>query len=219
MTMRDIACLGPNGTLGADDHQWILCREGKAISFVRSTKAVLARCIREKGIELSPEGKAALDAQADDFNSRRADPARRGTPIAPGALIAAPAAPIEPRIGPKVRSKSTMIERLGPNCAIGTDGLQWIVFKAVSDPSLRTWQDRQWRAAGFIHSSKRALACIEAKGLELTPAGLPEYRSLDGGRAEARDDDSATRRQRAEILLHGALHCTSSGHRLMRISY
>ena len=65
-----------------------------------------------------------------------------------------------------------MIERLGPNCAIGTDGLQGIVFKAVSRPNQWTWQGRQWDAIGFIHCSKRALlACIEAKGLELSPAG------------------------------------------------
>jgi hypothetical protein len=75
-------------------------------------------------------------------------------------------------IGPKGRAKPTMIERLGPNCAIGADGLQWIVFKAVSRPSQWSWQDRQWDAVGYIHSSKRALlACIEAKGLELAPAG------------------------------------------------
>jgi hypothetical protein len=83
--MRDIACLGPNSTLGADNHQWILCRQGKAVSLVRSTIAVLARCIRAKAIELSPEGNAALDALADDFNSCRADPARRGAPIAPSS--------------------------------------------------------------------------------------------------------------------------------------
>src|SRR5215472_9077520 len=96
----------------------------------------------------------------------------RGSPVAPEVLIAPPAVPIELRIGPRGRSKPTMIERLGPDCAIGTDGAQWIVFKAVSDPSLQTWQDRQWRAVGFIHSSKSALlACIKAKCLKLSAAG------------------------------------------------
>jgi hypothetical protein len=38
-----------------------LYRAGNAVSFVPSTKLILARCIREKGIELSPEGRAALD--------------------------------------------------------------------------------------------------------------------------------------------------------------
>ena len=79
MTMRDIACLAPNGTLGADDHPWIPCREGKSVSFVRSTKAVLARCIREKGIELSPEGKAALMPLGDDLSP--------GGPIRPGEVL------------------------------------------------------------------------------------------------------------------------------------
>ena len=74
--------IGPNAGLGADEHQWILYRAGQPVSYVRSTKAVLVRCIREKGIELSAEGKAALDALADDFNAWQADPARRGTPVA-----------------------------------------------------------------------------------------------------------------------------------------
>jgi hypothetical protein len=63
--------LGPNGALGADEHQWILYRSGNAVSFVHSTKLILARCIREKGIELSPEGRAALDVLADDFSTWR----------------------------------------------------------------------------------------------------------------------------------------------------
>ena len=172
MTARTFLRLGPNGALGADDHQWILCREGRQVSFVRSTKAILVRCIREKGIELSEEGREALDALANDFDSWKADPARRGTPVAPEALIAPGAAENELQIGRKGRPQPTMLERLGPNCAIGTDGLQWIVFKAVSDPNLRTWRGQQWRAVGYVHSSKRALlACIAAKGLELSPAG------------------------------------------------
>jgi hypothetical protein len=74
--------LGPIGALGADERQWILYRDGKPVSFVRSTKAVLVRCIREKGLELSSEGQAALDALADDFDSWKANPARRGIPVA-----------------------------------------------------------------------------------------------------------------------------------------
>jgi hypothetical protein len=74
--------LGPNAGLGADENQWILYRAGQPVSYVRSTKAVLVRCIREKGIELSAEGKAALDALADDVNAWKADPVRRGTPVA-----------------------------------------------------------------------------------------------------------------------------------------
>jgi hypothetical protein len=56
-----------------------------------------------------------------------------------------------------------MIEKLGPQLAIGTDGIQWIVLRRKGE---------RWRACGFVHSDKRALiACIEAKGLKLSAAG------------------------------------------------
>jgi hypothetical protein len=42
----------------------------------------LARCIREKGIELSPEGRAALDALADDSST--------GGPGPPGVALRYP---------------------------------------------------------------------------------------------------------------------------------
>ena len=80
--LRTFLLLGPNAALGADEHQWILYRAEQPVSYVRSTKAVLVRCIREKSIELSVEGKAALDALADDFSAWKADPTRRGTPVA-----------------------------------------------------------------------------------------------------------------------------------------
>ena len=80
--LRTFLQLGPNAALGADEDQWILYGAGQPVSYVRSTKAVLVRCIREKGIEVSAEGWAALDALADDFNAWKADPARRGTPVA-----------------------------------------------------------------------------------------------------------------------------------------
>ena len=41
----------------------------------------MARCIREKEIELSPKGRAALDALAHDFSTWRANPTWRGTPL------------------------------------------------------------------------------------------------------------------------------------------
>jgi hypothetical protein len=79
--------LGPNGALGADERQWILFRltvpkkpgrEGDwvAVSYVRSTKTILVRCIRENGIEVSTEGKAALDALADNFDAWKGEGAR-----------------------------------------------------------------------------------------------------------------------------------------------
>ena len=76
--------LGENGALGADDHQWILYRGESPVSFVRSTKAVLVRCIREKGIELSAEGLAGLDALADGFAAWKADPSPEGYSDSPG---------------------------------------------------------------------------------------------------------------------------------------
>jgi hypothetical protein len=85
-TDRVFLRLGPNGALGADKHQWILYCSGNAVSFVHSTKLILARCIQEKGIEPSPEGRAALDVLADDFSTWRANPTRRGTPLPSGAL-------------------------------------------------------------------------------------------------------------------------------------
>src|SRR6516162_2394310 len=86
--LRTFLLLGPNAALGADEHQWILYRAEQPVSYVRSTKAVLVRCIREKSIELSVEGKAALDALADDFSAWKADPTRRGTPpVAPRAEL------------------------------------------------------------------------------------------------------------------------------------
>jgi hypothetical protein len=53
----------------------------KADSYVRSEKENLVRCIREKGIELSAEGKAALDALADTFDAWEADPTAPGKPL------------------------------------------------------------------------------------------------------------------------------------------
>jgi hypothetical protein len=69
--------LGENGALGADDHQWVLYRGESPVSFVRSSKALLVRCIREKGIEVSAEGLSGLVALADGFGAWKADPARK----------------------------------------------------------------------------------------------------------------------------------------------
>ena len=64
-----------------------------------------------------------------------------------------------------------MIEQLGPSCAIGTDGRQWIVLKANGRTNPRHPLDG-WDATGFVHSDKRVLiACIKAKGLKLSAAG------------------------------------------------
>jgi hypothetical protein len=108
----------------------------------------------------------------DDFDAGKADlapmaqtvPDLRQTPSKPasGEFIGA---------SKRGRPEITWIERLGPDCALGTDGLQWIVFQRRSGEPM-TWQGERWRAVGFIHCSKRALiACIAAKGLKLSAAG------------------------------------------------
>jgi hypothetical protein len=165
--------LGENGALGADDHQWILYRGESPVSFVRSTKSVLVRSIREKGIELSAEGLARLNALADDFDSWRADPTRKGTPVAPEALK-----PPETRLmGYTTPSEGerpasfVLVERLGPNCSIGTDGRQWIVLRANGRVKSRYPSDG-WNCVGYICCDKQALvSCIKTKGLKLSAAG------------------------------------------------
>jgi hypothetical protein len=165
--------LGENGGLGADDHQWILYRGESAVSFVRSSKAVLVRCVREKGIELSAEGLAGLDALADGFAAWKADPSRKGTSIAPEALklpetrLMGDTTPLEGGGG----GSFTLVEQLGPNCAIGTDGRQWIVLRANGRVKSRYPSDG-WNCVGYIHCDKQALvSCIKGKGLKLSAAG------------------------------------------------
>ena len=56
--------------------------------------------------------------------------------------------------------------------ALGTDGLQWIIYRAQAGGKRVEWQGRKWQPVGYIHSSKRALVeCIEANGLKLSDAG------------------------------------------------
>ena len=76
---RIIFELSDRAALGADDLQWILyratgtkrCRTPmdawKGVSFVRSTKSILLRCVREKALQVSPTGWAYLSALPDTF--------------------------------------------------------------------------------------------------------------------------------------------------------
>jgi hypothetical protein len=74
----------------------------------------------------------------------------------------------------------TMIERLGPGCALGTDGLQWIVYKARPGAPRILWDGQRWQAIGFIQSSKQALIeCIASKGLQLSPRGQDAIKRQD----------------------------------------
>ena len=71
MKDRLVLCLSDGWAVRADELQWMLCRRrrnrGDAISFVATTKAILLRCIREKGAVVDAEGQAALDALPDSF--------------------------------------------------------------------------------------------------------------------------------------------------------
>jgi hypothetical protein len=141
------------------------------------------RCIRENGIELSAEGRIALDRLADSFDAWKADPAQEGTPIAPEALKPSTVPETGSATYAEAEGGITMIERLGPNCAIGTDGRQCIVFRADGRKNPRpdrAWQGDEWTAVGFIHSDKRTpLACIEAKRLKLSAAGVAAIERQD----------------------------------------
>jgi hypothetical protein len=72
--------LGENGALGRDGLQWILYRRAgaavpggplrgnwQAVSYIRSNKEILLRCIREKGIELDVLGVATIEAFPSSF--------------------------------------------------------------------------------------------------------------------------------------------------------
>ena len=83
-TDRIFLRLGSNGALGADDLQWILYvprrkeappidatlnpRDWLPVSYVHSTKAILERCIVEKGVEFTDRGRLALQRMPPTFD-------------------------------------------------------------------------------------------------------------------------------------------------------
>jgi hypothetical protein len=86
MMERIFLRLGSDCALGADDLQWILYRRSyrkplsdalngknwRACSFVRSEKAILLRCIREKELPVSVEGERALGGLPSTFDEWKA---------------------------------------------------------------------------------------------------------------------------------------------------
>ena len=75
MTDRFLFDLAPGWARGADDLQWMLLR-GKMrgeerywnpVSFVASSKSILLRVLREKGVQPSAAAKEKLDALPDRF--------------------------------------------------------------------------------------------------------------------------------------------------------
>lgn len=71
MTDRVFATSG-DWAVGADDLQWILLRkkgnQWRAVSFVRSTRDILARCMREKGVEAA-DSDLLLSGLPDSFDT------------------------------------------------------------------------------------------------------------------------------------------------------
>lgn len=93
MSDRIFLRLNDNFALGADSLQWILykakrsasdvanVRDWRAISFVRSTKDILLRCMREKGCETCPEAQLALDRIPVTFDAwKAAEPSPSAAP-------------------------------------------------------------------------------------------------------------------------------------------
>ena len=68
--------LAPGWALGADNRQWILYQVGAngrvwPMHFIATHKRIIERLVREEGIALSPEGRAAIDALPDHFGKSR----------------------------------------------------------------------------------------------------------------------------------------------------
>ena len=123
-------------------------------------------------IELMADA-AGADETALPERARKADRWAEGSRIPAAALKPQELLPVDSSAGG--RSRLTMIERLGPGCALGTDGLQWIVLEAKGQAKpgrSDSWQGLRWDAVAFIHSSKEALIeAIASKGLKLSPGG------------------------------------------------
>jgi hypothetical protein len=82
--------LNDNFALGADELQWILYkrhpRKGgpdswDGISFVRSTKALLLRCMREKGCFLDGTAATAVAALPDTFDAWKRAYSKESRPL------------------------------------------------------------------------------------------------------------------------------------------
>jgi hypothetical protein len=94
MTDRMVLRLSATWAMLADDRQWMLCRRRtnansgwKPLSYVASSKAVLLRCIGEKGTVVDAQGQAGLDALPESFRAWQ----RQMTKPAPKAPVPDPA--------------------------------------------------------------------------------------------------------------------------------
>ena len=71
MNARHIIRLNDRWALSADNLQWIVEHyrppKWRAVAFIASNKAVLMRVLREKGVDITPNAKDALDHLPDTF--------------------------------------------------------------------------------------------------------------------------------------------------------
>ncbi len=77
MTDRIFLRLSEGWALGYDQIQWIVMRAKsdkskprhgwRSIAFVWSTRAVLTRILREKGVEIAPDARVAVDSFPETF--------------------------------------------------------------------------------------------------------------------------------------------------------
>src|SRR5215472_18179847 len=98
---------------------------------------------RRRPGRLEQEGSSAPE------RARRADRWAEGSRIPDAALKPLELLPAGSSAGfkPEGRPRLTMIERLGPGCALGTDGLQWIVLEAMGQAKpgrSDSWQGLRW---------------------------------------------------------------------------
>lgn len=77
MVDKQFLRLSDRWALAHNKNQWIVQRldGGKwcSVSFVASEKRVLMRVLREKGAEISPDARVALDALPETFRAWRAE--------------------------------------------------------------------------------------------------------------------------------------------------
>lgn len=74
-TDRNLFDLAPGWALGCDRHQWTLLRARQRhaevvwqpVAYVGSTKSVLRRCVREKGVQPTSDALVSLDALPEHF--------------------------------------------------------------------------------------------------------------------------------------------------------
>ena len=93
MTDRVFAVAG-DWAVASDGLQWILQRRRmgsqqgwRPVSFVRSSRDILARCMREKGVDVDT-ARLLLSGLPDTFDQWKTTPASPGRPLTPSGETA-----------------------------------------------------------------------------------------------------------------------------------